>query len=127
MSTTSAFRLLIILRASWMLLEWLFDWGRFSAVTTLSLTHPLGQLVANAIGVAFWLAIFLGMCFFQDWARWTFAVLVVIAWSGSPFLMRRYSLSAAPSFVAPVGVLMCLFTIAIAAMSLLPPIRDHFA
>ena len=110
-----------------MLIEWLFDWGSFSAVTAFSLTHPLGHLVANAIGVAFWLAIFLGMCFFQDWARWTFVVLLVIAWSASLFLVRRYSLSAPPSFVAPVGMLMSLFTIAIAAMSFLPPIRGRFA
>jgi len=107
--------------------EWLFDWGTFSHVTTFSLTHPYGNLFADAIAVAFFLAILLGMWFFRHWARSTFVALLVLAVFTSPFLVRRYSLSSPPSFVEPIDVLMVLLNIAIIAMSFLPPVRACFA
>ena len=127
MTANSVYRFFIIVRASWLLVEWLFDWGTFSHVTTFSLTHPYGNLFADAIAVAFFLAILLGMWFFQHWARWTFVALLVLAVFTSPFLVRRYSLSSPPSFVEPIDVLMVLLNIAIIAMSFLPPVRACFA
>jgi hypothetical protein len=126
MSSSLVYRTLIVLRGCWVLVEWLFGWGAFSHVTTLSLTHPYGKLAAEAIAVALWLGILLGMWFFQNWARWTLVILLVIALF-SPFRVHRYSLSSPPSFVAPVGVLMLLLTAAIVAMSFLPPVRSCFS
>jgi hypothetical protein len=127
MSASLVYRTLIALRGCWLLIEWLFGWGAYSQVTTFTLTHPYAHLAAQAIAVAFWLAILLGMWFFQRWARWTFAILLAVALLTSPFRVQRYSLSSPPSFVAPVGVLMLLLTGAIVAMSFLPPVRGFFA
>jgi len=127
MSATLVYRLLIAFRGCWLLVEWLFGWGAFSHVTTFSLTHPFGKLAAEAIAIALWLVILLGMWFFQSWARWTFLIFLLIALLTSPLLVHRYSLSSVPSFVTPVGVLMSLLTAAIVAMSFLPPVRSCFA
>jgi hypothetical protein len=121
------YHILIALRGCWLLVEWLFGWGVFSQVTTFSLTHPYATLIAQGIGVAFWLAILSGMLLFQRWARLIFVVLLVAGFIASLFLTQRYSLSSPPSFVVPVSVLMLLLTGAIVAMSFLPPVRDCFA
>jgi len=127
MSTSLIYRTLIVLRGCWLLVEWLFGWGAFSHVSTFKWTHPFANLAAEAIAVAFWLAILLGMWLFQHWARWAFVTIFAVALFTSPFRVHRYSLSSPPSFVAPVGLLMLLLTGAIVAMSFLPPVRDFFA
>jgi hypothetical protein len=127
MSTSLVYRTLIVLRGCWLLVEWLFGWGAFSHVSTFKWTYPFANLAAEAIAVAFWLAILLGMWLFQRWARWAFVTIFAVALFTSPFRVHRYSLSSPPSFVAPVDLLILLLTGAIVAMSFLPPVRDFFA
>ncbi|MFN2624294.1 MAG: hypothetical protein ABR611_15780 [Chthoniobacterales bacterium] len=126
MSATIIYRVLIAIRGCWLLVEWLFGWGAFSHVTTFTLTHAYGTLIADGIAVAISLAILLGMFFFQRWARLAFVVLFAVALLSSPFRVHRYSLSTPPSFVAPVGVFILLSTVAIVAMSFLSPVRHCF-
>jgi hypothetical protein len=126
MSATLLYRVLIALRGCWVVVEWFFGWGTFSHVTTYTLTHPYGSLLAGGIAVALWLIILVGMWFFQGWARWTFAIVLVVALLTSPFRVHRFSLSPPPSFVVPVSLFMLLLTVAIVAMSFLPPVRKLF-
>src|SRR5947199_5974167 len=53
-------------------------------------------LAADAIAVAFWVAVLAGMWFFQRWARLLFAVFLAVALLTSPFRAHHYSLSPAP-------------------------------
>jgi len=127
MSASLVYRALIALRGCWLLIEWLFGWGAYSHVTTFTLTHPYAHLAAQAIAVAFWLAILLGMWLFQRWARWAFVTIFAVAFFASPFRVHPYSLSSPPSFVHPIALLMLLLTATITVMSFLPPIRQCFA
>ena len=127
MSATPVYRGLIAIRGSWIFSEWIFGWGLFAHASLFKSTHPYAALTEDAITVAFWLAILAGLWFFQRWARLIFVVLVAVALLTSPFSVHRYSLSSPPSFVAPVITLMLLITLAILAMSFLPPIRNCFA
>jgi predicted lysophospholipase L1 biosynthesis ABC-type transport system permease subunit len=127
MSATLVYRGLIAIRGSWIFAEWICGWGVFSQASLFKLTHPYAALTEDAITVAFWLVMLGGMWFFQRWARLIFVVLVAVALLISPFRVHRYSLSAPPSFVSPVIILMLLVTLAILAMSFLPPVRDCFA
>jgi hypothetical protein len=126
-STTIIYRGLISVRGCWLVVEWFFGWGASSHVTTFTLTHPYSALIAHGIAVALALILLVGMWFFRRWARWTFVVVLAIAFLTAPFRMQRYSLSIPPPFVAPVDTLMLLVTGAIVAMSFLPPVRDCFA
>jgi hypothetical protein len=67
------------------------------------------------------------MWFFQRWARLVFAFFFAIAVLIAPFLPHRYSLSAEPSFIAPLSMIMLILTVIILTMSFLPPVRDCFA
>ena len=125
-SATLIYRVLIAIRACWLVVEWLFDWRAFSRVTALSLLHPYASLIAGAIAVAFWLAMLVGMWFFQRWARLIFVLLVAVALLTSPFRPHHYSLSLPHSFEAAIGAFVLLLTGAIIAMSFLPPVRDCF-
>ena len=127
MTATRIYRTLIAIRGCWIFAEWLLGWGVYSHVSLFRSTHPYAALTADAIAVAFWLAILAGMWFFQRWARLIFIVLLAVALLTSPFRVHRYSLSSPPSFVAPVSVLMLLITGAILTMSFLSPVRDCFA
>src|SRR5438067_4524810 len=127
MTATRVYHALIAIRGCWIFAEWLLGWGVYSHMSLFRSTHPYAALTADAIAVAFWLAILAGMWFFQRWARLIFIVLLAVALLTSPFRVHRYSLSSPPSFVAPVSVLMLLITGAILTMSFLSPVRDCFA
>lgn len=127
MDTAVVYRGLLAVRGCWILAEWLFGWGVYSHVSLFRSTHPYAALTADAIAVAFSLAVLAGMWFFQRWARLIFIVLLAVALLTSPFRVHRYSLSSPSSFVAPVGVLMLIVTGAILTMSFLSPIRNCFA
>jgi hypothetical protein len=126
-SATLVYRGLIAIRGCWIFAEWLLGWGVYSHVSLFKMNHPYAALTADAIVVAFWLALLAGMWFFQRWARLIFVVLLAVALLTSPFRVARYSLSLPPSFVALVGLLMLFITGAILVMSFLPPVRDSFA
>ena len=126
MNATLVYRILIALRAGWLLVEWLFGWGTFSHITS-TLTDPYGTLIVDGISVAFWLAILLGMWFFHRWARLIFIIVLAFGLLANPFRVHRHSLSSPPSFVEPLAVFVLLLTGAMLAMSFLPPVRDCFA
>jgi hypothetical protein len=125
-SAILVYRGLIAIRGSWIFAEWIFGWGVYSHASLFKSTHPYASLTVDAITVAFWLVMLAGMWFFQRWARLIFVVLFAVALFTSPFRVHRYSLSSPPSFVSPVIVLMLLITLAILAMSFLPPVRNCF-
>jgi hypothetical protein len=127
MSATLVYRSLIAIRGGWIFAEWLLGWGVYSHVSLFRSTHPYAALTADAVSVAFWVAMLAGMWFFQRWARLIFIVLLAVALLTVPFRVHHYSLPSPPSFVAPVGVLMLIITGAILTMSFLPPVRDCFA
>jgi len=125
-NATLAYRVLIALRACWLLVEWLFNWGAFSTVTTFTLTRPFATLIAEGIAVAAWLTILAGMWFFQRWARLIFVIVLALGLVSSLVRGQRYSLSAPPSFVPVIGVIMLLLTGTVVALSFLPPVRNRF-
>lgn len=127
MSATAVYRLLIAIRIGWTFVEWLFSWGPYSHVTLLTLLHPYASLIPECIAVALWLVILAGLWFFQRWARTTFVLLIVLALLTLPFRVQRYSFSPPPSFVPVVAIFMLFLTVAIIAMSFLPPVRECFA
>ena len=126
-SATLIYRALIAIRVSWIFAEWLFDWGVHSYASLFKSVHPYAALTTDAIVVAFWLAVLTGMWLFQRWARLIFIVLFAVALLTIPVRVHHFSLSSPPSFVAPMIRLMLLITVAILAMSFLPPVRDCFA
>jgi hypothetical protein len=75
MNTTLVYRGLIAIRGCWIFAEWLLGWGVYSHVSLFRSTHPYAALTADAIAVAFWLAVLAGMWFFQRWARLPFLLL----------------------------------------------------
>ncbi|MFL6527934.1 MAG: hypothetical protein ACJ8IQ_07550 [Chthoniobacterales bacterium] len=124
MDATLVYRVLLGIRACWLVVEWFFIWG--AHLNTFTLTHPYATLIADAIALALWLVMLSGMWFFQRWARLIFVLLLAVAVLTIPWRVHRYSLSAPPSFVPLIGACMLLVTGAILAMSFLPPVRDHF-
>jgi hypothetical protein len=125
-SATILYRGFLAIRGCWILLEWLFSWGVYSHASLFRSLHPYAALIADALSVVSWLAMLTGMWFFQRWARFIFAFFFVIAVLIAPFRPHGYSLSAQPSFVAPLSMIMLLLTVAILAMAFLPPVRDCF-
>jgi hypothetical protein len=92
------------------------------------MTHPYGTLISEGIAVGIELAVLFGMFFFQRCERLVFVVFVAVSrFAFEAFRVHRYSLSSSPSFVAAVGVLILLSTVAIVGMSFLPPVRNCFA
>ena len=126
MSATLVYRVLIAIRGCWLVVEWFFDWGAHSHISSLTLLHPYASVIAGGLAVAFWLVILTGMWFFQRWARLIFVLLVAVALLTSPFRPHHYSLSLPHSFEAAIGAFVLLLTGAIIAMSFLPPVRDCF-
>ena len=63
-SATLVYRGLIAVRGCWIFAEWLFGWGVYSHLSLFNLNHPYAALTAEAIAIAFWLAILAGMWFF---------------------------------------------------------------
>jgi hypothetical protein len=70
--------------------------GSVLARQLVQVDSSLCALAADAIAVAFWVAMLAGMWFFQRWARLLFAVLLAVALLTSPFRAHHYSLSPAP-------------------------------
>lgn len=126
MRTGMVFRVLLLIRASWSVIEWFFDWGSSARIESLKILHPYLTLFGGAIGEALFLALLAGLWFFRRWARSLFVVLLALAFVYSAF--RPYQpVSLPPSFVIVVMWLMVMLHGAIVAMSFLPPVRDMFA
>jgi hypothetical protein len=125
MDAVSIYRALLIVRGSWTVLEWLFDWGP-KRLDSFTLLHPYASLFAHAIAVAFLLVILTGLWFFCRWARFLFVLLLAVAVLTAPFRAHHF-ISAPSSSFATVSLLMLVLTGLIITMSFLPPIRDRFA
>ena len=126
MNAVLVYRSLLAVRGCWLVVEWFFGWNAFSQISTFSLSHPFATLIRDVIVVGLWLALLLGMWFFQRWARWIFVILPAVALLAGPFIVHRYSLSASPSFVPSVNAFILMLIGGIIAMSFLPPVRDRF-
>src|SRR5262245_44913660 len=74
-SVILVYRGLIAIRGSWIFAEWIFGWGVYSHASLFKSTHPYATLTVDAITVAFWVVMLVGMWFFQRWARLIFVVL----------------------------------------------------
>ncbi|HEV3394160.1 MAG TPA: hypothetical protein VG103_11710, partial [Chthoniobacterales bacterium] len=123
MSAVAVFRMLLLVRGCWSILEWFFDWGSSARIESLKLLHPYLSLFAGALGEALFLGLLVGLWFFHRWARSLFVLLLALAFVYSAF--RPYHpASLPPSFVIVIMWLMVMLHGAIVAMSFLPPVRD---
>ena len=82
----SIYRILLLLRGCWLLLEWLFAWGPHARINSVALLHPYAALFADAAAVASWLVILGGLWFFRRWARLIFVLVRRLqrAWAAQP-------------------------------------------
>jgi hypothetical protein len=126
MTALTVYRILLIVRGSWSVLEWFFDWLPHPRLYSLSLLHPFVALLVGAFGEALFLALILGLWFFQRWARLLFVVLLAIAIFYSVF-QPYYSISQPHPFVHAGILIMVILNGAIIAMCFLPPVRERFA
>ncbi len=126
MTALSVYRVLLLVRGCWLILEWFFGWGTSTRQHSLALQHPYLSLFAEAIAVAVVLGILTGLWFFCRWARSLFVILFAVAVVYSVF--RPYQLaSMPPSLVVTTMWLVVMVNGAIIAMSFLPPVREMFA
>jgi hypothetical protein len=126
MSAVAVFRMLLLIRACWSVLQWFFDWESSARLESLKLLHPYLSLFAGALGEALFLALLAGLCFFHRWARSLFVVLLAVAFVFRAF--RPYHpTSVTPTFVGAIMWCMVMLHGAIVAMSFLSPVRDMFA
>ena len=126
MSAVWVYRILLLVRGGWLLLEWLFDWGSNGGVDASSSPHPYVELLAHATAVGAVLAILAGLWFFRRWARLLFVLLLAFAVIRSAVRPHHF-IAASHSVFVTVNLLVLMLTGAIVAMSFLPPVRDMFA
>src|SRR5436853_5259674 len=98
MSAVTVYRILLLVRGCWSLLEWFFDWIHPDTSTRLSELNPYLPLVAGALGEALFLGLLAALTFFRPWARWLFVVLVALALIIS-VIRPHHLVSAPPSLV----------------------------
>ena len=124
MSAVSIYRVLLLLRAGWLLLEWFFGWDARRHVS-FTLLHPYASLFAHAAAEFALLVILTGLWFFRRWARLLFVLALALSIVDSVF-WPYHALSLPSSFV--LAITWCVVTLngAIVAMSFLPPVRDVF-
>jgi hypothetical protein len=120
------YRVLLLVRGCWSILEWFFDWGSSTRIESIKSLHPYLSVFGGALGEALFLALLAGLWFFRPWARWLFVALLGLAFVYGAF--RRYEwTSVPPSFVVAIMWFMVMLHGAIVAMSFLPPVRDMFS
>ncbi len=69
MNAVAIYRALLLVRGCWLLAEWIFGWGSFGHVNSLTVLHPFVSLVGDAVSVVALLIILAGLWFFRRWAR----------------------------------------------------------
>jgi hypothetical protein len=126
MSAVVVFRMLLLVRGCWSVLEWFFDWGSTARMESLKLLHPYLSLFTGALGEGLFLGLLAGLWFFHRWARWLFAALLGLALIYFAFRPAHWA-SLPPPFVLAIMWFMLILNGAILAMLFLPTVRDMFA
>jgi len=120
------YRALLLLRVSWLLVEWFFGWDARRHVNSFTLLHPYATLFAHAAAEFTLFVILAGLWYFRRWARLIFVFALALSVVDSAFWPYR-GLPLAPPFALVIGWCVVMLDGAIVAMSLLPPVRDVFA
>ena len=126
MSAVSIYRALLLVRVSWLLVEWFFGWDARRHVNSFTLLHPYAALFAHAAAEFILFIILLGLWFFRRWARLIFVLALALSVVDSAF-WPYHGLSLPPSFAIAISWCVVMLNGAIVAMSFLPPVRDVFA
>ena len=125
MSAVSIYRVLLLARVGWLLVEWFFGWDARRHVS-FALLHPYASLFTHAAAEFALLVILAGLWYFRRWARLLFVLALVISVIDSAFWPYR-GLSMSPSFAIAISWCVVVLNGAIVAMSFRPPVRDVFA
>jgi hypothetical protein len=125
MSAVSIYRVLLLARVGWLLLEWFLGWDARRHVN-FTLLHPYASLFAHAAAEFTLFVVLAGLWFFRRWARLIFVLALALSVVDSAFWPYR-GLSLSPSFALGISWCVVMLNGAIVAMSFLPPVRDVFA
>ena len=125
MRAVSIYRALLLVRVSWLLLEWFFGWDARRHVN-FTLLHPHAAPFAHAAAEFTLFVILAGLWFFRRWARLIFVLALALSVVDSAF-WPYHGLSLPPSFMLAISWCVVMLNGAIVAMSFLPPVRDVFA
>jgi len=125
MSAVSIYRVLLLARVGWLLLEWFLGWDARRHVN-FTLLHPYASLFAHAAAEFTLFVVLAGLWFFRRWGRLIFVFALALSVVDSTFWPYR-GLSLSPSFALAMSWCVVLLNAAIATMSFLPPVRDVFA
>jgi len=126
MRAVSIYCALLLVRVSWLLLEWFFGWDARRHVNSFTLLHPYAALFAHAAAEFTLLITLAGLWYFRRWARLIFVLALALSIVDSAFWPYR-GLSLPPSFALAMSWCVVILNGAIAAMSFLRPVRDVFA
>ena len=124
MSAVSIYRVLLLVRAGWLLIEWFFGWDARRHVS-FTFLHPYASLFAHAAAEFILLVILTGLWFFRRWARLLFVLALALSIIDSAF-WPYHGLSLSPSFVLAITWCVVMLNGAIVAMCFRPPVRDVF-
>jgi hypothetical protein len=125
MRAVSIYRVLLLARVGWLLLEWFLGWDARRHVN-FTLLHPYASLFAHAAAEFTLFVVLAGLWFFRRWARLIFVLALALSVVDSAFWPYR-GLSLSPSFALGISWCVVMLNGAIVAMSFLPPVRDVFA
>lgn len=124
MRAVSIYRVLLLVRAGWLFLEWFFGLDARRHVS-FTLLHPHASLFAHAAAEFALLVILIGLWFFRRWARLLFVLALALSFVDSA-LWPYHGLSLSPSFDLAITWCVVMLNGAIVAMCFLPPVRDVF-
>src|SRR5215831_5305548 len=125
MSAVSIYRVLLLARVGWLLLEWFLGWDARRHVN-FTLLHPYASMFAHAATEFTLFVVLAGLWFFRPWARLIFVLALALSIVDSAF-WPYHGLSLPAPFVLAIGWCVVVLNGAIVAISFLPPIRDVFA
>ena len=124
MSAVSIYRVLLLARVGWLLVEWFFGWDARRHLS-FTLLHPQASLFAHAAAEFALLVVLIGLWFFRRWARLLFVLALALSIVDSAF-WPYHGLSLSPSFVLAITWCVVMLNGTIVAMSFLRPVRDVF-
>ena len=125
MRAVSIYRVLLLVRVGWLLVEWFFGWDARRHVS-FTLLHPYASLFAHAVAEFTLFVILAGLWYFRRVARFLFVLALAVSVVYSAF-WPYHGLSLPPSFVHAISWCVVMLNCAIVAMCFLPPVRDVFA
>jgi hypothetical protein len=120
------YRVLLLVRVGWLLLEWFLGWDSRRYVNSFTLLHPYAGLMAHVAVEFTWFVILAGLWYFRRWARLIFVLVLALSIVYAAF-WPNHGVSLPPSFVLAIDWCVVMLNGAIIAMSFLPPVRDVFA